>query len=97
MEMLLAVLSVCSPEELEDDASSDDAADRALIDQATTDAMRASRRQQIKNKILAVGKMQLMFQNLRYATATHRWTYTHVGHIVRDQRMLQNLTSRVSE
>ncbi|KAF8504454.1 Metallo-dependent phosphatase [Russula emetica] len=66
IEMLLAVLSVCSPEELEDDPSSDDgAADRALIDQATTPDMRASRRQAIKNKILAVGKMQLMFQNLR--------------------------------
>jgi len=79
--MLLAVLSVCSPEELEDDLSSDDAADRALIDQATTADMRATRRQQIKNKILAVGKMQLMFQNLRYATVIHRWTYIHVGHI----------------
>jgi serine/threonine-protein phosphatase 2B catalytic subunit len=80
--MLLAVLSVCSPEELEDEPSSDDgAADRAIIDQATTADMRASRRQQIKNKILAVGKMQLMFQNLRYATVNHRWTYTHVGYI----------------
>ena len=80
--MLLAVLSVCSQEELEDEPSSDDgAADRAIIDQATTADMRASRRQAIKNKILAVGKMQLMFQNLRYATATHRWTCTHVGHI----------------
>jgi hypothetical protein len=58
-----------------------DIADRAIIDQATTADMRAARRQQIKNKILAVGKMQVMFQNLRYATATHRWTYTHVGHM----------------
>lgn len=63
--MLLAVLSVCSPEELEDEHSSDDEADRAIIDQATTADMRASRRQAIKNKILAVGRMQLMFQNLR--------------------------------
>lgn len=63
--MLLAVLSVCSPEELEDDPSSDEAADRAIIDQATSDDMRARRRQQIKNKILAVGRMQVMFQNLR--------------------------------
>jgi hypothetical protein len=53
-----------------------DIADRAIIDQATTADMR---RQQIKNKILAPG--QLMLQNLRYATSTHRWTYTHVGHI----------------
>jgi hypothetical protein len=66
--MLLAVLSVCSPEELEDgdEHSSDDgAADRLIVDQATTPGMRASRRQAIKNKILAVGRMQLMFQNLR--------------------------------
>jgi serine/threonine-protein phosphatase 2B catalytic subunit len=70
--MLLAVLSVCSPEELEDDPSSDEAADRALIDQATTLDMRARRRQQIKNKIRAVGRVQLMFQNLRYATTTYR-------------------------
>jgi hypothetical protein len=53
-----------------------DIADRAIIDQATTADMR---RQQIKNKILAPG--QLMLQNLRYATSTHRWTYTHVGHM----------------
>jgi len=67
IEMLLAVLAVCSPEELEDEPSSSDdgTADRAIIDQATTADMRATRRQQIKNKILAVGKMQLMFQNLR--------------------------------
>jgi serine/threonine-protein phosphatase 2B catalytic subunit len=64
--MLLAVLSVCSPEELEDEPSSDDGvADRAIIDQATTPDMRATRRQALKNKILAVGRMQLMFQNLR--------------------------------
>jgi serine/threonine-protein phosphatase 2B catalytic subunit len=64
---------VCSQEELEDEPSSDDgAADRAIIDQATTADMRAKRRQQIKNKILAVGKMQLMFQNLRYVIATQR-------------------------
>ncbi|KAH9965239.1 Metallo-dependent phosphatase [Russula dissimulans] len=65
MEMLLAVLSVCSPEELEDDSSEDEAAERLLIDQATTPAARAARRQRIKNKILAVGRMQVMFQNLR--------------------------------
>jgi serine/threonine-protein phosphatase 2B catalytic subunit len=80
--MLLAVLSVCSPEELEDGSSSEDeAAERTLIDQATTPDTRATRRQQIRNKILAVGRLQLMFQNLRYVTTPHRWTYTHVGHI----------------
>jgi hypothetical protein len=58
-----------------------DITDRTIIDQATTADMRAAKRQQIKNKILAVGKMQVMFQNLRYAATTHRWTYTHVGHM----------------
>ena len=71
--MLLAVLSVCSPEELEDDSSSseDELAEHALIDQATSNA-RAARREQIKNKIRAVGRLQVMFQNLRYGIAPHR-------------------------
>jgi len=75
MEMLLAVLSVCSPEELEGGGSSseDEVAERTLIDQATTPDARATRRQQIRNKILAVGRLQFMFQNLRY----HRWTYIY--------------------
>ncbi|KAN0121212.1 hypothetical protein V8E52_003800 [Russula decolorans] len=44
-----------------------DIADRAIIDQATTADMRAAtrRRQQIGNRILAVGGIQLMSQNLR--------------------------------
>jgi serine/threonine-protein phosphatase 2B catalytic subunit len=74
IEMLLAVLSVCSPEELRDEeggSSSDDEAERTLIDQATTPDARATRRQQIRNKILAVGRLQLMFQNLRYVTTSH--------------------------
>jgi serine/threonine-protein phosphatase 2B catalytic subunit len=80
--MLLAVLSVCSPEELEDDSfSEDEESEQTMVNQATTPAMRAKRRQQIKNKILAVGRMQLMFQNLRYATVTHVWAYTQVNHI----------------
>jgi len=68
IEMLLAVLSVCSQEELEEDSSSseDEVAERALIDQAVSagDDLSA-RRQQIKNKILAVGRVQRMFQLLR--------------------------------
>jgi len=78
IEMLLAVLSVCSPEELEDEPSSeDDEAERALVDQATSPAARAARRQQIRNKILAVGRLQMIFQNLRYVTPPHGWVYTH--------------------
>jgi serine/threonine-protein phosphatase 2B catalytic subunit len=66
--MLLAVLSVCSQEELEDDSSSsdDEEADRALMNEAIPPGDLSARRQQIKNKILAVGRMQRMFQMLRY-------------------------------
>lgn len=66
IEMLLAVLSVCSREELEDESSSsDDEADRAIVSEAMSPADVSARRQQIKNKILAVGRMQRMFQLLR--------------------------------
>jgi serine/threonine-protein phosphatase 2B catalytic subunit len=69
MEMLLAVLSVCSPEELEDSWSSEEeVASHALAD-ANANA-RAERREQIKNKIRAVGRLQVMFQNLRYGTCS---------------------------
>jgi serine/threonine-protein phosphatase 2B catalytic subunit len=69
--MLLAVLSVCSPEELEDDTlSEDELADQALINQATSPEDRHARREQIKNKIRAVGRLQVMFQNLRYGATS---------------------------
>ncbi|KAH7890234.1 Metallo-dependent phosphatase-like protein [Phlebopus sp. FC_14] len=61
-EMLLAILATCSPEELEDTDGEDDA---HTIDLALTPAEIAQRRQQIKNKILAVGRMQRVFQLLR--------------------------------
>ncbi|KAN0126131.1 Metallo-dependent phosphatase-like protein [Lactarius tabidus] len=65
IEMLLAILSVCSPEELEAEySSSDEEAERNIVGEATLpDA--SARRQQIRNKILAVGRMQRMFQLLR--------------------------------
>ncbi|KAH9042647.1 Metallo-dependent phosphatase [Lactarius pseudohatsudake] len=67
IEMLLAVLAVCSQEELEDDSSSseDDEAERAIVSEALAPGEVSARRQQIKNKILAVGRMQRMFQLLR--------------------------------
>ncbi|KAH9050249.1 Metallo-dependent phosphatase [Lactarius hengduanensis] len=67
IEMLLAVLAVCSQEELEDDSSSseDDEAERAIMSEALAPGEVSARRQQIKNKILAVGRMQRMFQLLR--------------------------------
>lgn len=64
-EMLLAVLSVCSEEELEDSGSSDEDDTRTIADLSLTPQEIAQRRQQIKNKILAVGKMQRVFQLLR--------------------------------
>ena len=65
--MLLAVLSVCTTEELEDSSEEEmpigapreaDAADPQAIEQ---------RRAAIRNKILAVGKMRRIFQLLRSA------------------------------
>ncbi|KAJ8584056.1 Metallo-dependent phosphatase [Rhizopogon salebrosus TDB-379] len=67
-EMLLAILATCSPEELEDtEVSSDegDGGNRAITDLALPPSEVAARRQAIKNKILAVGKMQRVFQLLR--------------------------------
>ena len=58
-DMLLAVLSVCSEEEL--DTESDEEAKEA---QAAEEIQK--RREQIKNKIRAVGRMQRVFTLLRY-------------------------------
>ncbi|CCM01263.1 uncharacterized protein FIBRA_03312 [Fibroporia radiculosa] len=78
-EMLLAILSVCSDTELEESsyASSDEDEERAralaeLDDEEeemrmTEHVHPSERRQEIKNKILAVGRMQRVFQLLRYA------------------------------
>jgi hypothetical protein len=66
-EMLLAVLSVCSEEEL-GDTSSDEDETRTLADLALSPNEIAQRRQQIRNKILAVGRMQRVFQILRCVT-----------------------------
>lgn len=56
-EMLLAILSICSREELAESDSDDET-------HGTEDL--AARRQLIKSKILAVGRMQKVFQLLRY-------------------------------
>ena len=73
-EMLLAILSVCSDRELEDvcsHTSSEEDEERArAIAEAEEDEEEhvhpSERRQEIKNKILAVGRMQRVFQLLRY-------------------------------
>ena len=60
--MLLAILSICSQEELDSDSDvEDDIAEEA----ASAEAI-AARRQVIKNKIMAVGRMQKVFQILRF-------------------------------
>ncbi|KAH7922000.1 Metallo-dependent phosphatase [Leucogyrophana mollusca] len=64
-EMLLAILATCSQEELEDSSSEDDDDTRTIADLALTPGEITDRRQQIKNKILAVGRMQRVFQLLR--------------------------------
>lgn len=73
--MLLAILSICSEEELEDssseestDVDSDGAETRTITDLGLTPAEIAQRRQQIKNKILAVGRMQRVFTLLRFGS-----------------------------
>lgn len=64
-EMLLAILATCSPEELEDMDEDED--EDVAVDLALPPSEVAARKQQIKNKILAVGKMQRVFQLLRCA------------------------------
>lgn len=59
-EMLLAILSICSQEELVDSESDGDEVDNLTGEDV------AARRQMIKNKIMAVGRMQKVFQLLRY-------------------------------
>ena len=65
-EMLLAILSICSQEELDSESSDgeEDVQEEALRTEAV-----AARRQAIKNKIMAVGRMQKVFQILRFVFA----------------------------
>ncbi|KAK7062655.1 hypothetical protein VNI00_000143 [Paramarasmius palmivorus] len=66
-EMLLAILSICSEEELTEDgeSTSDEDETRTLAEAAMSPTDYQARKQQIKNKIMAVGRMQRVFQLLR--------------------------------
>ncbi|OBZ77557.1 Serine/threonine-protein phosphatase 2B catalytic subunit [Grifola frondosa] len=94
-EMLLAILSVCSDQELGSVSSEEDDAERAyaveedeeendtrtIADLALTPSEISQRRQEIKNKILAVGRMQRVFQLLRlgaYLTCLPQDTPSHI-------------------
>ncbi|KAF8811200.1 Metallo-dependent phosphatase [Phlegmacium glaucopus] len=59
-EMLLAILSICSQEELDSESDGED----EIAEELSAEAI-AARRQAIKNKIMAVGRMQKVFQILR--------------------------------
>ncbi|KAF7324928.1 Serine/threonine-protein phosphatase [Mycena kentingensis (nom. inval.)] len=77
-EMLLAILSICSEEELEESSDSEEDVNLNVTDADGDARMRtartlglstpeevARRRQEIKNKIIAVGRLQRVFQLLR--------------------------------
>ena len=91
-EMLLAILSVCSDQELESVSSEEEDAERARAleddDSDSGDEARtvlsaggsdiSQRKQEIKNKILAVGRMQRIFQLLRYVLEHFFYIYIYV-------------------
>ena len=56
VQMLLAILSICTAEELEESSE----------DEETKKDEEEQRRQEMRNKILAVGRMRKVFQLLRY-------------------------------
>jgi serine/threonine-protein phosphatase 2B catalytic subunit len=66
--MLLAILSICSAEELEESSEESTDVSDGEEGQHREAPVRdlSARRQQIKNKILAVGRMQRVFNALRY-------------------------------
>ena len=75
-EMLLAILSICSAEELEESSEeSTDVSDGEgeKFKEILMSPDISARKQQIKNKILAVGRLQRVFNALRYAPQVGIW------------------------
>ena len=64
-EMLLAILSICTQEELAESEESEE--ETPSVEDL------AARKQVIKNKILAVGRMQRVFQLLRFVDTRERF------------------------
>lgn len=64
--MLLAILSICSAEELEESSEEDTDASDEKFGEFPMSPEISARRQLIKNKILAVGRLQRVFNVLRY-------------------------------
>lgn len=67
--MLISILNTCTREELEEEDSDDDAALASLADtpiEAVTPVDElAEKRRQVKNKILAIGRMSRVFALMR--------------------------------
>jgi hypothetical protein len=81
--MLLAILSICTQEELAESEESEGEAP------SVEDV--AARRQVIRNKILAVGRMQRVFQLLRFVgQASQGWQRADLVRTERKPRMLQS-------
>ncbi|KLO07080.1 Metallo-dependent phosphatase [Schizopora paradoxa] len=70
VQMLLAILACCTAEELEESSSEEEVGDGEGTTARDAEALAAARRQQIKNKILAVGRMRRVFQILREEAET---------------------------
>ena len=65
-EMFLAILSICTEEELADYDSADSDEEERLANLALTDQEIDERRERIRNKVLAVGRMARAFKMLRF-------------------------------
>lgn len=64
-DMLIAILNICSKEELEEEDDDDDVMNEPVEGMDDEDGEAAERRVVIKNKILAVGRMSRVFALLR--------------------------------
>ena len=89
--MLLAILSICSQEELDSESDGEDEEEVQEEEEALRTEAVAARRQAIKNKIMAVGRMQKVFQILRFVVLAILLIYNlMLGDTGKRQRMLLN-------